>query len=207
MNAHPQLSKTSTAIRVGFQTADRADATRTGYGSGLQDLRARLRGISMRRACADDRERIVKAFSALSPESIYQRFFVFKKRLSDEELRRLTENDGVRDVVLVATVIGIHQEIIVGLGRYVRNGASAEVAFTVDEDYRGLGIASELLRRLTDIARRSGVRRFEADVLPDNNSMLNVFQRSGLPMSAFETDGIVHLTLLIDHLVGVPEGH
>jgi RimJ/RimL family protein N-acetyltransferase len=171
---------------------------------------ARLRGrasptvITIRAVRPDDRERIVKAFRALDPESVRQRFFVPKKALSGEELRRLTESDGVRDVVLVATVAGVDQEIIVGLGRYARNGTSAEIAFTVEEDYQRRGISTELLRQLTDIARRSGVLRFEADVLPDNAAMLKVFQRSGLPMKAAQTDGIVHLTLSLDDGFGNP---
>ncbi len=162
--------------------------------------RANLRGITIRAVRRDDRERIAKAFRALDAKSIYQRFFVFKSELSDKELRRLTESDGVRDVVLVATVAGGNQEIIVGLGRYARNEARAEIAFTVEEDYHGRGIATELLRQLTDIARRSGVLQFEAYVLPDNASMLKVFQRSGLPMkeAQTDTDGIVHLTLCLD---------
>ena len=157
-----------------------------------------LNGITIRAVRPDDRERIVKAFQALDPESIYQRFFALKKRLSDEELRRLTESDGVRDVVLVATVASNDQEIIIGLGRYARTGTSGEIAFTVEEDYQGRGVASELLWRLTDIARRGGIRQFEADVLPDNAAMLKVFERSGLPMQARHAEGIVHLTLLLE---------
>ena len=158
-----------------------------------------LNGITIRAVRPDDRERIVQAFQALDPESIYQRFFVLKKRLSDEELRRLTESDGVRDVVLVATVASNDQEIIIGLGRYARTGTSGEIAFTVEEDYQGCGVASELLWRLTDIARRGGIRQFEVDVLPDNAAMLKVFERSGLPMQARLAEDIVHLTLLLDN--------
>ncbi len=160
--------------------------------------RANLRGITIRAVRPDDRERIVKAFLALDPESIYRRFFVFKSELSDKELRRLTESDGVRDVVLVATVARGNQEIIVGLGDCARNEASAEIAFTVAKDYRGRGIASELLQQLTSIARRNGVTQFEADVLPDNAPMLDVFEQSGLPMHEIQTDGVVHLTLCLD---------
>jgi RimJ/RimL family protein N-acetyltransferase len=157
--------------------------------------RANLRGITIRAVRPDDRERIAKAFRALDPESVYQRFFFPKTELSDEELRRLTECDGARDVVLVATVASADQETIVGLGRYARNGASRDIAFTVEEDYRGRGIASELFRQLTGIARRNGVLQFEADVLPDNAPMLKVFRRSGLPMKRTQAGGIVHLTL------------
>jgi len=165
--------------------------------------RANLRGITIRAIRPDDKERILKAFRALEPKSIYQRFFVFKSELSGEELRRLTESDGVREVVLVATVVSGNQEIIVGLGHCARTEASAEIAFTVEEDYQGRGIASELLRQLTDIARRSGVLRFEAYVLSDNAPMLKVFQRSGLPTKESQADGVVHLTLFLDDAFGI----
>ena len=160
--------------------------------------RANLRGITIRAVRPDDRGRIAKAFRELDPESIYRRFFFPKRELSDEELRRLTECDGARDVVLVATVASADQEVIVGLGHCARNAASGEIAFTVEEDYQGRGIASEMLRQLADIARRNGVLQFEADVLADNAPMLKVFRRSRLPMKETQTDGIVRLTLFLD---------
>ena len=164
--------------------------------------RASLRGVKIRAVRPDDRDRIARAFRALDPESIYQRFFFPKRELSDEELRRLTECDGERDAVLVATVASADQETIVGLGRYAGTGASGEIAFTVEEDYRGCGIASELLRRLTDIARRNGVLQFEADVLADNAPMLKVFRRSGLTMTETQTNNIVHVALFLDNGAG-----
>lgn len=172
-------------------------------GSGLAG-RGKLTEIRIRSVRADDRERIVKAFRALAPESIYRRFFGPKKEVSDEELRRLTESDGVRDVVLVATVASSNQELIVGLGHYARNEANADIAFIVAEDYRGRGIASELLQRLIDIARRNGVSRFEADVLANNAPMLKVFKRSGLPMKTIRADAIFHLTLALTTTAKTP---
>lgn len=179
-------------------TNDGEQAMSINDGSSVQGHRGSLRGIRIRAVRPDDSERIVKAFRQLDPASIYRRFFAPKKALSGEELRRLTQSDGVRNVVLVATVASGNQEIIVGLGDYARNGTSAEIAFAVEEDYWARGIASELLRQLTGIARRNGVLRFEADVLPGNAAMLKVFRRSGLPIEATQADGIVHLTLLLD---------
>jgi GNAT superfamily N-acetyltransferase len=182
-------------------TIDGKQAMRISAGLSMQGHPGSLRGISIRAARPDDKERIVKAFRALDPESIRRRFFFARREPSGEELRRLTESDGTTEVVLVATVAGVDQEIIVGLGHSVRNGASAEIAseiaFMVEEDYQGRGIASALLRQLTDIARRSGVLRFEADVLRDNAPMLKVFRRSGLPRKESTSDGIVHLRLTL----------
>ncbi len=71
----------------------------------------------------------------------------------------------------------------------------AEIAFVVEEDYQGLGIAGRLLRHLAAIARELGITKFEADVLAENASMLAVFARSGLPMRRQREGGTVHVTL------------
>jgi RimJ/RimL family protein N-acetyltransferase len=153
--------------------------------------------ISIRAVRPDDRERIVKAFRGLDRRSVYLRFFSYRKELEDEELRRVTECDGMNEAVLVATVGTGDQEAIVGLGSYVRTGAAADIAFAVEEDFQGRGIATGLLRQLADIARANGIVRFEADVLAENTPMLDVLRRSGLPMRTTHEHGVIHATLFL----------
>ncbi len=87
---------------------------------------------------------------------------------------------------------------MIGGGRYVSTSAysgQAEIAFLTDGKYRGCGIASLILRQLVRIAREASVSGFEADVLADNQSMLAVFRRSGLPMQVRREGGVLHVTL------------
>jgi GNAT superfamily N-acetyltransferase len=161
----------------------------------MNRVRTKLKGITLRPVRADDRDRIVNAFQALDPQTIYQRFFFPKTELSDEELQRLTRCDGVREVVLVATAGRGAREKIVGLGRYSGSGTNAQIAFTVEEDFQGRGIASALLRQLADIARANGFTQLEADMLASNAAMLKVFRRSQLPKRESVEDGVVHMTL------------
>ena len=156
-----------------------------------------MSGITIRPTCRDDKERIVAAFRALHPHSIYLRFFCHKKELSDAELRHVTECDGVSQVALVATVGSGHAETVVGLGEYARAGATAEIAFAVADGFQGRGIATRLLRRLTAIARRNGVSQFEADVLAENTPMLTVFRHSELRVRESRREGVVHATLSV----------
>jgi hypothetical protein len=72
------------------------------------------------------------------------------------------------------------------------------VAFMVEEDYHGLGIAGLTLRHLAGIARAKGVKQFNAEVLPENKGMLAVFNRSGLPIKQELSEGVVHVTLFLD---------
>jgi RimJ/RimL family protein N-acetyltransferase len=149
--------------------------------------------VTIRAIRADDKPRVVSAFQALEPDSVYTRFFSPKKELSAEDLKRLTEVDQMRDVALVAT-IGT-EETFIGGGRYVSSGSAAEIAFTVEEDYQGQGIASRLLRHLVHIARANGIARFEAHVLAGNEPMLGVFRRSGLRTTQRRADGEWLVTL------------
>jgi len=153
--------------------------------------------VSIRAVRPDDRERIVKAFQGLERGSVYLRFFSYKKELEDGELRRVTECDGASEVFLVATVGSGEREIIVALGEYVRSGAAAHIAFAVEEDFQGRGIASRLLRQLAAIARANGITQFEADVLAENTPMLAVLRHSGLRMQTSHAQGAVHATLFL----------
>ena len=153
--------------------------------------------ITMRAVRPDDKERIVRAFQALDRRSVYLRFFSHKKKLSNEELRRVTECDGISEAVLVATVGSGDQEIIVGLANYVRSGAAADIAFAVEEDFQGRGIASRFLQQLVGIARANGITRFEADVLAENAPTLAVLRNSGLRMRTSHEQGVVHATLFL----------
>ena len=156
--------------------------------------------VTIRHLRADDRERIAKAVRQLDRESIYTRLFTYRSELTESGLDRIMRVDPQREVALVVTAGAGDEEIVIGSGRYVvvdPNAAerTAEVAFMVEEDYHGLGIAGRLLRHFADIARDQGIAEFEADVLAHNKSMLAVFARSGLPMRKRNEGGTVHVTL------------
>ena len=156
--------------------------------------------VRIRSVRADDKERIYEAFRKLENESIYKRFFQYKKALTDEELKAATEVDFENEIALMVTIGEKETETIIGAGRYVAFDAagaqrSAEVAFMVEEDYQGLGIASLTLRHLAGIAKNKGIAQFHAEVLQENRGMLAVFKRSGFPMRQKYEEGVVHVTL------------
>jgi GNAT superfamily N-acetyltransferase len=156
--------------------------------------------ITIRAIRPEDKGKIITAFENLERESIYTRLFSFKKELNEGDLRRITEVDFDQEVALVVTHMVGNDEIIIGSGRYVMTGETgegpqAEVAFLVEEDFHGLGMAKTILRHLTAIARSRGIAAFEAEVLPGNKAMLTAFARSGLPMEQRYSSDTVHITL------------
>ena len=156
--------------------------------------------VTIRAVRPDDKRRFAEAFKNLESDSVYTRFFRYKSELTDEELKAATEVDFENTVALVVTIpAGEGEETIIGAGRYVlydppNTQRSAEIAFTVEEDFQGRGIASRILRHLIHIAQEKGVSQFVAEVLPENRAMLAVFARSGLPMKQSFEEGAIHVT-------------
>jgi RimJ/RimL family protein N-acetyltransferase len=154
--------------------------------------------VTIRAVRPDDKERLVKAFLHLQPQTIRTRFFYPKKTLSEDDLRWLDDVSHGNHVGLVATVPNGCEELIIGEGSYVALGRTAELGFTVAEAWQGGGIAGRLLQHLASIARDQGVGEFEAYVLHENAPMLAVFRHSGLPLTARNAEGVLHVTLVLD---------
>jgi GNAT superfamily N-acetyltransferase len=120
-------------------------------------------------------------FARLSPRSRFQRFLSAKPRLSEEELRYLTQVDGERHLAIGALTRspGSGREVGLGVARFIRLAHApevAEVAITVVDDAQGKGLGRVLLERLVDAARERGVERFEFRVLAGNMPMYRLVQ-------------------------------
>jgi RimJ/RimL family protein N-acetyltransferase len=157
--------------------------------------------VTVRAIRPDDGPAILKAFAELDAESIYRRFFSPKKELSDAELKQLTDADFRSVMALVVTGPKDGDEILLGGGRLAAEGGdhpqSAELAFLTAGAQRGRGIASLLLRHLARLGREAGLSRLEAEVLAENQAMLNVFRRSGLPLAQHREGSVIHVTLAL----------
>jgi len=156
--------------------------------------------ITIRAVRPDDKGLVIEAFHEMSSESLYRRLFAVKKELTDEDLKRVTEVDFVDVVQLVAVLEKDGRDHLAGGGRYMRTAGSgteqkAEVAFLVDDEFQGLGIASRVFRHLVAIARASGITHFEAEVLPSNEAMLKVFSRSGIPFTRTGSPEFIYLLM------------
>jgi RimJ/RimL family protein N-acetyltransferase/nucleotide-binding universal stress UspA family protein len=126
----------------------------------------------------DDRDRLSSAFAALSDRSRYLRFQAPMAQLTDRQLAYLTSVDHHDHEALIALDPG--EEEIVGVARFVRvQGAQAECAITVADDWQGRGLGTELLDRLVERAREEGVERFSAVVLAENSEAIRLLERLG----------------------------
>ncbi|MBC9718396.1 GNAT family N-acetyltransferase [Streptomyces sp. TRM66268-LWL] len=155
---------------------------------------ARIRPIT-----TEDAERLVSFYEQVSDESKYYRFFAPYPRLSDKDVHRFTHHDYVDRVGLAVTIGGefiatVRYDRIDENGRPASGDADeAEVAFLVQDAHQGRGVASALLEHIAAVARERGIRRFAAEVLPNNNKMIKVFRDAGYTQKRSFEDGVVRL--------------
>ena len=152
--------------------------------------------VHVRPVCPADADRLVAFHGRLSHQSIYYRFFSPRPRLSQDDVTRFTTVDYDDRMALVA-LLG---DDLVGIASYDRwpGRREAEVAFTVDDEHQGRGVATVLLEHLAVIARSHGITRFTAEVLPENRKMLSVFKRAGFQAKSQFADGVVAVEMNID---------
>lgn len=86
--------------------------------------------------------------------------------------------------------------------RHQRMPEKAEVAFAVADALRGQGAGTKLLERLAAIAREHGIRVFTAQVLGENQRMLDVFLQSGFDARVTHQAGVAHVELHIGATAG-----
>lgn len=154
------------------------------------------RHIEIRALRSDDRTDMLTAVAGISAQSMYRRFFGVKRDFSEKEIAFYLDVDFVNHIALVATVEEDDRPVIAGGGRYVVvEHDAAEVAFAVTDKYQGKGICSALLRHLTLLAQNAGLKALVAEVLPENATMLRIFERSGHNIVKKRDRGVVHVRL------------
>lgn len=138
------------------------------------------RTISFRPLLPSDELAYRNFFYSLLEETIYFRFFYRMKLFTHEVVQDQWASLDYRNNI---SIIGLDQrgghEEIIAVGSYARgeDDEDAEVAFVIQEDFQGMGIASYLLEVLERIAMENGYKRFLASVLRENSAMLHVFRK------------------------------
>ncbi len=141
---------------------------------------------------------LIKEFmNRLSKESLRMRFMASISEISEETINELCKGNFKNSGCLLVMTGEGEKKKVVGLGNYFgsTNGKTAEVAFLIEDSYQGKGISTLLLERLAGLAAANGYTIFEAEVLPENQAMLNVFKNSGFENHRVWNSDTVHIEL------------
>ena len=149
--------------------------------------------ISFRPIKPVDEAPLSEMLYSLSEQSVRTRYMTRTMSFPHEKVQQLTNIDYKDDLAIVGVVPGVGGEDIVAIGQYYLDPKTqaAEVAFLVQDEWQQKGMGTFLLDYITTVAKKRGVKRFYAKVLPDNRPMLAIFQNSGYRVSV-EFDGDVY---------------
>lgn len=154
------------------------------------------RAVRIRPIVPEDAPKIARFHTSLSERTRYLRYFGSRDVLSDRELERMTNVD-YRDRMAFVAELGAE---VIGMAIYERlpDSTFAEVAFTISDQHQGRGLGSIFLEHLAGAAAECGIDHFEAEVLSENRSMIQVFRRAGYEISRSFDGSTLHLEFAID---------
>jgi len=157
------------------------------------------RTVVLRPIDGSDAERLIDLHNHLSFESQYFRFFGPKPQLTPAEAQYLSNVDFHRRFAIVAEIDGEDGKQIIGVGRFdVNEPGTAEAAVVVRDDYQHVGLGTALLTRMRETARGAGLKSFTAEVLAENNRMLDLLESNGLEFTTAES-GVVQVIAPIEN--------
>lgn len=145
----------------------------------------------------DDEPMMKEMFYSFSERTRYLRFHGPMKSFPHARLQVFCNIDYDQEMTLIGVVGQPGDEDVVALGCYLHDQGdnTAEVAFSVRDDWQNKGLGSHLFRKLVEIGRERGIETFHAEVLSENLPMLNVFHHSGVTVSTHAEGGVIHVTM------------
>ncbi len=157
-----------------------------------QGVKIRFRAIK-----PSDEEEMRRLFYRFSDQSVYYRYFAPIKVMPHSKMQEYVNVDFSQVLSIVGLVGESGQGHIIAEARFIKDSRRpwADVAFVVDEQYQGLGIASHLYKMLIRYARDRGIQGFTADILVSNKAMMNVFEKGGEIIKAKLEYGVYHLEI------------
>jgi acetyl coenzyme A synthetase (ADP forming)-like protein len=151
------------------------------------------RTVHVRPAQPTDRALIEDYLLGLSDETRRLRFW--STAIDVTEIASNAVRGGYPEhLTLLALTEGAH---VVGGAQFVKQNATrAELSVSVSDELQGAGLGTILVGKLVDAAFQAGFERLEANVLPENHPMIEVFRECGYPFSIRAKPGAVSVEIL-----------
>jgi len=158
------------------------------------NLKIRFRAIK-----PSDEEQMRRLFYRFSTEAVYYRYFTRIKSMPHSKMQMYVNIDYSQTLSVVGLIGAPGKGQVIAEARYVKHNDKpfGDIAFVVDEEYQGQGIASYMYHLLARLAKERGLHGFTANVLASNTSMMKVFEKEG-KMKAKMEGGEYELTITFD---------
>ena len=154
--------------------------------------------VRLRPIRPDDEPGLEALFGRLSPQSVYQRFFAWHRRLPQSWYHEFSNVDYTRRFALVAEEAAADGIRLRGVARWEPSDEdeAAEMAIVIEDAWQGRGLGTVLLRRLLEIGANRGIHLFVADVLAENERMLRTLRTLTDIRTSSASHGVIHLCVV-----------
>lgn len=151
-----------------------------------------------------DARNLMAFFNTHTAETIHRRYGYTFTHLSPLRAAALVSVNQARDPALGVFELRPTRRPLIAVGRYFLspNEESAEAAFVVREDRRGLGIATTLMGVLLGTARTRGLKKLTAQVQSDNSMMTAVLRKTGAVFFDLPSTGTMQAVITLDRKPG-----
>lgn len=153
--------------------------------------------VTLRPILPEDEPLIIKFHHELSENSVRQRFFEFislDERVAHDRLVRICFTDYDREWAIVAEIVEGDQKRIVGIARLSRIQGTdhAQFKLTIIDAYHYLGLGTQLIQHLLEIAKQEKIAVVDAYILNENEGMLKICKKLGFNLFYDYDPEIVH---------------
>jgi acyl-CoA hydrolase/ribosomal protein S18 acetylase RimI-like enzyme len=147
-----------------------------------------------------DEGQMRRLFYRFSDQDVYARYFSNIRSMPHGKMQQYV-NVNWNEVMSIVGLTGpLGQGRIIAEGRFIKipTYPHAELAFVVDEEFQNLGISSYLLKMITKIAKKKGVKAFTFEVLFSNTAMMKVFKKNFKKVEATLEEGIYNVSIPLE---------
>ena len=144
--------------------------------------------ITIRPILPEDEPFLAKFHATLSDRTVFMRYLqpiMFTDRVLHERLARICHCDYDREIALVAEDKDANgEQRILGVGRLskVHGADEARLRVLVGDPFQGMGIGSQLVRKVIEVAKGENLHLLDAVITPDNMVMQHLFQKLGFSL-------------------------
>lgn len=145
----------------------------------------------------EDEIPLVEFHETLSDRTVYLRYLhpmLLNQRIAHERLARICHTDYDREITLIAEYKdpATDQYKILGAGRLskLHTMNAARISILISDLCQGVGIGTELLRRVIQVAKDEKLEEIEAVITHDNQVMNHIFTKLGFTITPIEDNKI-----------------
>jgi acetyltransferase len=157
--------------------------------------------VTIRPILPEDEGLLVNFHKILSDRTVFMRYLqpmMLQERVMHERLARICHVDYDREIALVAETTDENGErTVMGIVRLskIHGTNEARLSVLIGDPYQGIGLGSELIRRVMDVARKEHIARLSAILTADNQVMTHIFKTLGFNLAPLNNGELIGATL------------